>query len=162
MDEMEEDEDGTSKELLVSEKKVDDEVHRLWSEETLNALDDTIGSLSKLELFLLIHQYDLLPDTYKKRTVKELSMDDFFVQLVSEDKLGSKHITCKDVVAERAKNTETVAGVYENVRCVNERFIQNKLAKVQQVLLKLGEKVDMTELEDVKGYCLDKWNTYSE
>lgn len=158
LEEMEDDEDGAGKQFASPEESVFDAANKVLSKEDKEALDATIGSLSKLELFILIQQFGLLEQVYGKKTVKELSMDDFFVQLVAADKGGAKHITCRDIVIERAKGSKMTPGLYENIRCVDEKFIHNKIAKIQQVLSKLGGMIAMADTADwICDYCLEKW-----
>lgn len=158
IEEMEADEEYKGKQFVNPEESVFDEANKALSEQDKEALDTTIGSFSKLELFLLIQQFGLLEKIYEKKTIKELAMDDYFVELVSADKLGAKHITCKSITIERAKGSKMTPGVYENIRCVDEKFIHNKIAKIQQVLAKLGTMVAMADTADwICDYCVEKW-----
>ncbi len=158
LEEMEDDEEGAGKQFASPGESVFDSANKALSKEDREALDATIGSLSKLELFILIQQFGLLEQVYCKKTVKELSIDDFFVELVAADKNGAKHISCKDVVIERTKGSKMTPGVYENIRCVDEKFIQNKIAKIQQVLSKLGGMIAMADTADwICDYCIEKW-----
>ena len=160
---LDEDADDKTASTLEDEKQnVERSVLQKITPEKKAALDAILAGLSDMELFLLLRKMEMLGDNLKGLTVKQLSYQDFFVELARNDKNGKKHIAFGNVeIVRPGRNTKSEEAItIEDVYYVEEDFIKNVMPRIQNKLLGLASVFSSSE--EIVGvfelYCLHVWN----
>lgn len=156
-------EDMTEREMsrLKCDAELIDQVSMDMDSQTKAKLDAVFATFSDLELFILMKEFGFLGKEIGSMTVREISYQDYFVDMVRKEKLGAKNIEFGSVkVARPGRNcgAEDVLLV-ENVFYVKERYYNNKVAKIRKKLASLATTVDKDDLLGcLDGYCRKLWH----
>ena len=131
-------EDMTEREMsrLKCDAELIDQVSMDMDSQTKAKLDAVFATFSDLELFILMKEFGFLGKEIGSMTAREISYQDYFVDMVRKEKLGAKNIEFGSVkVARPGRNcgAEDVLLV-ENVFYVKERYYNNKVAKIRKKL----------------------------
>lgn len=139
---------------------VEDAINDELDNDTRAALDEVFNDFSKLELYIMMKEFGFLGERIRKMTAKELSYQDYFVDMAREDRDGEKNIEFGDVQIKRpGRNSGIIDEVLvESVYYVKEKFYSNKVAKIKKKLAALGDKILITDIEGcLDNYCMKVW-----
>lgn len=139
---------------LIDQISVDMDPH------TKAKLDAVFAAFSDLELFILMKEFGFFGKEIGSMTAREISYQDYFVDMVRKENLGAKNIefgTVKVTRPGRNSGADEVLLV-ENVFYVKERYYNNKVAKVRKKLSSLATAVEKEDLLGcLDGYCRKLW-----
>ncbi len=137
-----------------------DQILKEMSDDTKAAFDEVFLTFSKLELFIFMKEFGYFGEKIRKMTAKELSYQDYFIDMTKLDRDGEKNIAFGDIRIQRPgrNSNESNEILVESVHYVKERFYNNKFAKVKKKFATLEGKVPVDEIRaELKDYCLDLW-----
>jgi len=123
-------------------------------------LDAVFATFSDLELFILMKEFGFLGGKIGSMTAKEISYQDYFVNMVRSEKLGLKHIEYGSVrVVRPGRNSGAKEELLvENVYFVEDRYYNNKMLKIRKKLAALSKKVDKDDVAGcLEDYCINLW-----
>lgn len=148
-------------ELLVDENS-DVELNARFGidAKTKEKMDAVFATLSDVELFILMRKFDLLGVKIGRMTIKEISCQDYYVEMARKDKRAANHIEFGNVrIQHPERNTRAEELLLENVYYVKEKYYQNTSNKIDK---KLETIENVVKLDDVKGcleeYCYSIWH----
>ena len=156
-------EDMTEREMsrLKCDAELIDQVSMDMDSQTKAKLDAVFATFSDLELFILMKEFGFLGKEIGSMTVREISYQDYFVDMVRKEKLGAKNIEFGSVKVARPGRSCGAEDVLlvENVFYVKERYYNNKVAKIRKKLASLATTVDKDDLLGcLDGYCRKLWH----
>lgn len=123
-------------------------------------MDAVFATFSDLELFILMKEFGFFGKEMGSMTVREMSYQDYFLEMVRKEKLGSKNIEFGNVKVTRPGRNSGAEEVLlvENVFYVKERYYNNKVAKIKKKLSSLAKSVEKDDLLGcLDGYCRKLW-----
>lgn len=139
---------------------IEDEIEFEMDPVTKAKMDAVFATFSDLELFILMKEFGFFGKEIGSMTAREMSYQDYFVDMARKEKLGAKNIefgTVKVTRPGRNSGAEEVLLV-ENVFYVKERYYNNKVAKIRKKLASLSTTVDKEDLLGcLDGYCRKLW-----
>lgn len=139
---------------------IEDEIELEMDPVTKAKMDAVFATFSDLELFILMKEFGFFGKEIGSMTAREMSYQDYFVDMARKEKLGAKNIefgTVKVTRPGRNSGAEEVLLV-ENVFYVKERYYNNKVAKIRKKLASLATTVEKDDLLGfLDGYCWKLW-----
>lgn len=140
--------------------EIEDEIEFEMDEITKAKMDAVFATFSDLELFILMKEFGFFGKEMGSMTVREMSYQDYFLDMVRKEKLGSKNIEFGNVKVTRPGRNSGAEEVLlvENVFYVKERYYNNKVAKIKKKLSSLAKSVEKDDLLGcLDGYCRKLW-----
>lgn len=105
-------------------------------------------------------EFKFLGNQIGSMTAREMSYQDYFVEMVRNEKLGAKNIefgSVKVIRPGRNRGAEEEL-LIEEVYYVKERYYNNKVAKIKKKLLSLAKVVEKDDLIGcLDSYCRNLW-----
>ncbi|MGO5072063.1 hypothetical protein [Roseburia faecis] len=139
---------------------IEDEIELEMDPVTKAKMDALFVTFSDVELFILMKEFKFLGNQIGSMTAREMSYQDYFVEMVRNEKLGAKNIefgSVKVIRPGRNRGAEEEL-LIEEVYYVKERYYNNKVAKIKKKLLSLAKVVEKDDLIGcLDSYCRNLW-----